>query len=177
MNPAVPLKDVLAEHHQVFILSISIADIPDYAHVMRTYQHAHGDIAAQTFAGLKTELLIASRNMTMTSTAHLGLTAIAPVAAPAALGAAAGAPDTAAGDRPSTGCNTRRAPAAAAAGAANPSADSVPTYQHCWYHGDCGHFGASCNKKDTPGFDINATKANPGIGGVAPWSQVRLTKN
>jgi hypothetical protein len=193
MRSDVPLEDVLAEHHQIYILSLSIeqalsesdrvrylqmavADIPDYAHAIRSYLHAHGDIAAQTFSGLEAELLIASRNMASTTTAHLGLSAMAPAAAPAAFGAATGATNTAGGSTGS-GRNARVPAAATATGAAPPSARTPPTDHHCWFHGDCGHAGVDCNKKDTPGFNIHATKANPGTRAVGPWSQVRLTKN
>jgi hypothetical protein len=115
--------------------------------------------------------------MASASTANLGLSAMAPAAASAAFGAATGASNTAAGGKPISNRNARAPAGATAAGGAPPSARVPPTHHHCWFHGDCGHPGGECNKKDQPGFDVNATKANPGTGAVGPWSaEVRLTK-
>jgi hypothetical protein len=187
MRPEVPLEAALAEHIQVYTLSLSIhqplsesdrvqflqravANIPDYAHAVQTYLHSHGDIATQTFDGLQDQLLIAARNTSSTSTGHLGLSAMAPAAAPAAFGAS-----TATKEKTNTG---RGAHAPAAATAAVPRDTRVPsTHLYCWYHGNCGHTSANCNKKSLPGFDLNATKASPGTGTVGDWAVVRLAKN
>jgi hypothetical protein len=194
MRPEVSLEAVLAEHNQVFILSASIqqplsesdrvrflqravANIPDYAHAVQTYVHSHGDIATQTFDGLQAQLLIAARNTSSTSAGHLGLSAMAPAAAPAAFGASTATTNTSTGEKTNSGRGPRAPAAATAAGGTPPPKRVLPTHLYCWYHGDCGHVSADCHRKSDPGFDLNATKANPGTGAVGPWSQVRLRKN
>jgi hypothetical protein len=172
---AAGVNQPLSEHQKTEALARAVASNRALTFAVNAYYNANPSMATQSFNGLAATLLAAARNAISLTPAQMELSAMAPHAS--ALGAAAGTDSSFGaftGKPRQTPTGTPRQPQHPAA----PHAPRPPRNNrlHCWYHGDCGHSGDCCDKQDTPGFQTEATKANPGTGAVGDWVQVRLLK-
>jgi hypothetical protein len=166
---------LISRCEQVAHLATSAASKPALTFAVNAFYNANPTMATQTFDGLATALTNAARNSISLTPAQMGSSVMAPRASALAAAVLSDSALAAETGRP------RHAPAGAPRNPAAPAAPHAPrpprnNKEHCWFHGDCGHPGSICDKKDTPGFQVNATKANPGTKAVGDWAMVRLTK-
>jgi hypothetical protein len=166
----------LSEFEKVQCLSCAVAGQPHYDFAITAYRHSHPTVAARTFAHLRGALLDAGRNAP-TGDPSMGLTAMA--APRSAYGVASQPVDpvsAARSPRPSSGAATPLSgtESGGTAAVALAASRAPRTHEYCWYHGNCGHPGATCNLKDSvKGFKAQATKANPMGGARGNWDSVK----